>query len=174
MTKAISMDTLLSAWVDCPSLSSILVSELELDSRRVQSGTTFVAIIGHVVDGRQFIPTAIEQGANAVIAQACDVKAHGSIEIINDVPVVYLDALDKCLSQIAGQLYHYPNMELIGVTGTNGKTTITQLIAQWIDLVGAKAAVMGTTGNGFLDNLQEAANTTGNAVEIQKDTCFPR
>ncbi|MDW2014210.1 UDP-N-acetylmuramoyl-L-alanyl-D-glutamate--2,6-diaminopimelate ligase, partial [Vibrio sp. Vb0301] len=77
------------------------------------------------------------------------------------------DALDKCLSEIAGQLYTYPDMKLIGVTGTNGKTTITQLIAQWIGLVGSKAAVMGTTGNGFLDDLKEAANTTGNAVEIQ-------
>ncbi|MGR5469785.1 Mur ligase domain-containing protein, partial [Vibrio astriarenae] len=71
MTKAISMDVLLSPWVDCPSLSSVLVSELELDSRRIQPGTTFVAIVGHVVDGRKFIPTAIQQGANAVIAQAC-------------------------------------------------------------------------------------------------------
>ncbi|MDW3138994.1 Mur ligase family protein, partial [Vibrio sp. 1288] len=106
-------------------------------------------------------------GANAVIAQACDVKAHGTIDIIDDIPVVYLDALDKCLSEIAGQLYTYPDMKLIGVTGTNGKTTITQLIAQWIGLVGSKAAVMGTTGNGFLDDLKEAANTTGNAVEIQ-------
>ncbi|HAV1404122.1 TPA: UDP-N-acetylmuramoyl-L-alanyl-D-glutamate--2,6-diaminopimelate ligase [Vibrio parahaemolyticus] len=167
MTKAISMDALLSPWGDCPSLASVLVSELELDSRKVQPGTTFVAIVGHVVDGRKFIASAIEKGANAVIAQACDVKAHGTIDIIDDIPVVYLDALDKCLSEIAGQLYTYPDMKLIGVTGTNGKTTITQLIAQWIGLVGSKAAVMGTTGNGFLDDLKEAANTTGNAVEIQ-------
>ncbi|MCE9843552.1 UDP-N-acetylmuramoyl-L-alanyl-D-glutamate--2,6-diaminopimelate ligase [Vibrio antiquarius] len=168
MTKAISMDVLLSPWGDCPSLSSVLVSELELDSRRVQPGTTFVAVIGHVVDGRNFIASAIEQGANAVLAQACDVKAHSTVEIIDDVPVIYLDALDQRLSAIAGKLYAYPDMDLIGVTGTNGKTTITQLIAQWLDLLGHKAAVMGTTGNGFLDNLQQAANTTGNAVEIQK------
>lgn len=148
-------------------MASVLVSELELDSRKVQPGTTFVALVGHVVDGRKFIASAIEKGANAVIAQACDVKAHGTIDIIDDIPVVYLDALDKCLSEIAGQLYTYPDMKLIGVTGTNGKTTITQLIAQWIGLVGSKAAVMGTTGNGFLDDLKEAANTTGNAVEIQ-------
>ncbi|MGY6397700.1 UDP-N-acetylmuramoyl-L-alanyl-D-glutamate--2,6-diaminopimelate ligase [Vibrio parahaemolyticus] len=167
MTKAISMDALLFPWVDCPSLASVLVSELELDSRKVQPGTTFVALVGHVVDGRKFIASAIEKGANAVIAQSCDVKAHGTIDIIDDIPVVYLDALDKCLSEIAGQLYTYPDMKLIGVTGTNGKTTITQLIAQWIGLVGSKAAVMGTTGNGFLDDLKEAANTTGNAVEIQ-------
>ncbi|MFH4402272.1 UDP-N-acetylmuramoyl-L-alanyl-D-glutamate--2,6-diaminopimelate ligase [Vibrio diabolicus] len=168
MTKAISMDGLLSPWVDCPSLSSVLVSELELDSRRVQPGTTFVAVIGHVVDGRNFIASAIEQGANAVLAQACDLKAHGTVEIIDDVPVIYLDTLDQRLSAIAGKLYAYPDMDLIGVTGTNGKTTITQLIAQWLELLGHKAAVMGTTGNGFLDNLQQAANTTGNAVEIQK------
>lgn len=148
-------------------MASVLVSELELDSRKVQPGTTFVALVGHAVDGRKFIASAIEKGANAVIAQACDVKAHGTIDIIDDIPVVYLDALDKCLSEIAGQLYTYPDMKLIGVTGTNGKTTITQLIAQWIGLVGSKAAVMGTTGNGFLDDLKEAANTTGNAVEIQ-------
>ncbi|PFG45253.1 UDP-N-acetylmuramoylalanyl-D-glutamate--2,6-diaminopimelate ligase [Vibrio sp. ES.051] len=168
MTKAISMDVLLSPWVDCPKLSSVLVSQLELDSRRVESGTTFVAVIGHVVDGRKFIAPAIKQGANAVLAQACDAKTHGTIEIVDNIPVIYLDALDKCLSNIAGQLYAYPEMELIGVTGTNGKTTITQLIAQWLERLGHKAAVMGTTGNGFLDNLQQVANTTGNAVEIQK------
>ncbi|MEF1310232.1 UDP-N-acetylmuramoyl-L-alanyl-D-glutamate--2,6-diaminopimelate ligase [Vibrio mytili] len=168
MTKAISIDTLLSRWVDCPSLSSVFVSELELDSRRVKHGTTFVAIIGHVVDGRQFISTAIKQGANAVIAQACDNKPHGTLEIVNDIPVVYIHALDQQLSEIAGMLYTYPDMKLIGVTGTNGKTTITQLIAQWLELVGSKAAVMGTTGNGFLNDLQQAANTTGNAVEIQQ------
>ena len=79
MTKAISMDTLLSTWVDCPSLSSILVSELELDSRRVQSGTTFVAIIGHVVDGRKFIPTAIQQGANALFAHKLEQSPHSHL-----------------------------------------------------------------------------------------------
>ena len=168
MTKAISMDALLSSWVDCPSLGSVCISDLGLDSRKVQAGTTFVAVIGHVVDGRKFIPTAIEQGANAVIAQSCQSKQHGLIEMIAGVPVIYLDCLDQRLSHIAGQLYPYPTMGLIGVTGTNGKTTITQLIAQWIELVDSKAAVMGTTGNGFLDNLQQAANTTGNAVEIQK------
>ncbi len=168
MTKAISMDALLSRWVDCPGLASVLVSDLELDSRRVQPGTTFVAIVGHVVDGRKFIPSAIELGANAVIAQACDLKPHATIEMVGETPVIYLKGLDKCLSEIAGQLYTYPQMELIGVTGTNGKTTITQLIAQWIELIGSKAAVMGTTGNGFLSQLQEATNTTGNAVEIQR------
>ncbi|MDF2153313.1 UDP-N-acetylmuramoyl-L-alanyl-D-glutamate--2,6-diaminopimelate ligase [Vibrio sp. CAU 1672] len=168
MTTAITMDALLSTWLDCPSLSSVLVSELELDSRNIQPGMTFVAIIGHAVDGRQFIPAAIKQGANAVIAQACHNKPDGQIEIIDDIPVVYLEALDQRLSQIAGQLYHHADMALIGVTGTNGKTTITQLIAQWLELIGKKAAVMGTTGNGFLSDLQQAVNTTGNAVEIQK------
>ena len=54
------------------------------------------------------------------------------------------------------------------MTGTNGKTTITQLIAQWLDLVGQRSGVMGTTGNGFLDDLQSAKNTTGSAIEIQR------
>ncbi|RND22017.1 UDP-N-acetylmuramoyl-L-alanyl-D-glutamate--2,6-diaminopimelate ligase, partial [Vibrio cholerae] len=67
----------------------------------------------------------------------------------------------------AGRLYGGHHNQLIGVTGTNGKTTITQLIAQWLELLGHKAAVMGTTGNGFLNALEPAANTTGNALQIQ-------
>ncbi|MCQ6458677.1 UDP-N-acetylmuramoyl-L-alanyl-D-glutamate--2,6-diaminopimelate ligase, partial [Vibrio parahaemolyticus] len=79
-------------------------------------------------------------------------------DIIDDIPVVSLYALYKCIYEIAGKLYTNPYKKLIGVTGTNCKTTITLLIAQWIGFVGSKAAVMGTTGNGFLDVLKEAAN----------------
>ncbi|WP_260259789.1 UDP-N-acetylmuramoyl-L-alanyl-D-glutamate--2,6-diaminopimelate ligase [Vibrio intestinalis] len=170
MSKRLTLSELLAPWLE-PSFelqgSKIQVHSLELDSRKVGNGTTFVAIKGHAVDGRKFIPSAVKQGANAVIAEACDQKPHGLVEIIDGVMVVYLADLSAILSQLAGRLYAGHNNQLIGVTGTNGKTTITQLIAQWLDLVGQRAAVMGTTGNGFLDNLQPAANTTGNAVEVQ-------
>lgn len=163
-----TLASLLSPWLtDVPELSRFVVSELELDSRRVIPGATFVAVIGHATDGRRFITKAVELGAGSVIAQACEQKAHGLLEWHDDVPVIYLDALDQRLSQLAGRLYA-DKPQLIGVTGTNGKTTISQLIAQWLDLLGRRAAVMGTTGNGFLDALQPAANTTGSAIDIQK------
>lgn len=170
MSNSISLSTLLLPWgrFQQPTFESIQVTHLELDSRKVNQGDVFVAVIGHAIDGRQFISKAIEQGASAVIAQSCDDKTHGFVEFKGEVPVVYIRQLNTELSLLASQLYTFQDMKLIGVTGTNGKTTITQLIAQWLDLVKARSAVMGTTGNGFLDDLKPAANTTGSAIEIQR------
>lgn len=169
MSKQLTLSTLLEPWAELPTTPAdeVMVSHLELDSRKVTQGTTFVAIKGHAVDGRDYIASAIERGANAVIAQASDTHCHAHVEIQGNVPVVYIEELDKELSALAARLYPLERMQLIGVTGTNGKTTITQLIAQWLELVKQRAAVLGTTGNGFLDALQPAANTTGSAIEIQ-------
>ena len=169
MSKQLTLSTLLEPWAELPTTPAdeVMVSHLELDSRKVTQGTTFVAIKGHAVDGRDYIASAIERGANAVIAQASDTHCHAHVETQGNVPVVYIEELDKELSALAARLYPLERMQLIGVTGTNGKTTITQLIAQWLDLVKQRAAVLGTTGNGFLDALQPAANTTGSAIEIQ-------
>ncbi|UUM31097.1 UDP-N-acetylmuramoyl-L-alanyl-D-glutamate--2,6-diaminopimelate ligase [Vibrio japonicus] len=169
MSKQITLSTLLSPWVDLSSsrYGDLAISHLELDSRKVTQGVTFVAVKGHAVDGRHYISSAVESGANAVIAQADEERPHAFIETIHGVPVVYINGLNHELSALAGQLYPLDKMQLIGVTGTNGKTTITQLIAQWLELVEQRAAVLGTTGNGFLDALKPAANTTGSAIEIQ-------
>lgn len=169
MSKELTLATLLSPWQDISSdkIANIAVQHLELDSRKVVAGSTFVAVKGHAVDGRRFIPSAIELGANAVIADACEQHPAGTIENVSNIPVVYVADLSQNLSALASRLYPLSNHKVIGVTGTNGKTTITQLIAQWLDLVGQRTAVMGTTGNGFLNDLKPAANTTGSAIEIQ-------
>ena len=167
--KGRALADLLSPWltIEIPTVANVVVTELHLDSRRVTTGSTFVAIVGHAIDGRQFITKAIDQGATAVIAQADEDHAHGVIEFVESVPVVYVEQLHGLLSALAGRLYGAHHNRPIAVTGTNGKTTITQLIAQWMTLAGRSAAVMGTTGNGFLDALVPAANTTGNAIDIQ-------
>lgn len=170
-----SLLSLLSPWIENKSLESnqhdalqdIQVVNLELDSRKVLKGDTFVAILGHAVDGRSFIGNAIEQGANAVIAQASEEHMHGSVEYITGCPIVYIDQLDLYLSELSSRLYKC-HSKLIGVTGTNGKTTITQLIAQWLELLKKRSVVMGTTGNGFLENLQVSTNTTGSAIDIHR------
>ena len=79
--------------------------------------------------------------------------------------------LSAHLSALAGQFYDNPSkkLTLVGVTGTNGKTTVSQLLAQWATLLGHKAAVMGTIGNGLLGQVKEAKNTTGSAVEVQEN-----
>ncbi|KHT45393.1 UDP-N-acetylmuramoyl-L-alanyl-D-glutamate--2,6-diaminopimelate ligase [Vibrio sinaloensis] len=169
MSKPIALSTLLAPWVDISAheFHDMAISNLELDSRKITEGTTFVAIKGHTVDGRRFIESAINRGANAVIAQSCERHPQGVCSIESRVPVIYIDQLDRNLSALASRLYTLGDMKLVGVTGTNGKTTITQIIAQWLNLVGKRAAVLGTAGNGFLDALQPAVNTTGSAIEIQ-------
>ncbi|MCG9678121.1 UDP-N-acetylmuramoyl-L-alanyl-D-glutamate--2,6-diaminopimelate ligase [Vibrio sp. Isolate24] len=170
MSKELTLVNLLAPWVELSSQDGgkIVISKLELDSRKVISGSTFVAIKGHVVDGRKFIGSAIEQGANAIIAEADERQVHGSVEFLDDVPVIYIAHLTRHLSELANRLLPLKHNQLIAVTGTNGKTTITQLIAQWLELTGRRAAVLGTTGNGFLDSLTPTANTTGNALDIQQ------
>lgn len=170
MSNSLTLSSLLTPWgaFDDATLAEVEVTHLELDSRAVRSGDIFVAVIGHAVDGRRFIDKAIELGASAVIAQACEEHAHGSVELRNGVAIAYVQDLSQELSALAGRVYQSDATQLIGVTGTNGKTTITQLIAQWLDLVGQRSGVMGTTGNGFLDDLQTAKNTTGSAIEIQR------
>lgn len=169
MNTGMALPQLIAPWlsIDEPELAALTVNRLELDSRKIRAGDTFVAVIGHAADGRRFIDKALQQGANLVLAQACEQWPHGRIEWRGATAVIYLAELGTHLSELAGRLYGAHTNQVIAVTGTNGKTTISQLIAQWIDLLGNKAAVMGTTGNGFLNDLRPAANTTGSALEVQ-------
>ncbi|MDV7104510.1 UDP-N-acetylmuramoyl-L-alanyl-D-glutamate--2,6-diaminopimelate ligase [Vibrio sp. TH_r3] len=169
-----SLMSLLSPWFESlisdnqqAILRKIAVSNLELDSRKVVSGDIFIAIKGHAIDGRLFINNAIENGAVAVIAQADNMHSHGFIDVDSSCPIIYIEQLNYILSELSARLYH-SDSKLVGVTGTNGKTTITQIIAQWIELLDQRAAVMGTTGNGFLNDLRSSSNTTGSAIDIHR------
>ncbi|MCK3657656.1 UDP-N-acetylmuramoyl-L-alanyl-D-glutamate--2,6-diaminopimelate ligase [Pasteurellaceae bacterium Pebbles2] len=147
----------------------ISLNQMTLDSRLVKTGCLFVAIKGHSVDGRQFIPQAIKNGASAVLSD-CDLpEQHLSVRLENGVPVISYANLGADLSALADRFYESPSkkLSLIGVTGTNGKTTIAQLLAQWAQILGHKPAVMGTIGNGLFGQVKPAANTTGSAIEVQ-------
>lgn len=148
---------------DCP------LKEMVLDSRIAAAGDLFVAIVGHKSDGRRYIPQAIAQGVAAVIAEADGEAQDKEIRLSHGIPIVYLNGLNQKLSQLAGNFYQHPSqkLQLVGVTGTNGKTTTTQLLAQWAQLLGKKASVMGTVGNGLLGQVIPAENTTGSAIDVQ-------
>lgn len=150
------------------------LNKMTLDSREVGEGDLFVALKGHNVDGRKFISKAIEQGASLVLAEAEDeVQAVKLAKKFANLTacVVEIPQLPKILSKIAGAFYDNPSekLALAGITGTNGKTTSAQLLAQWHNLLGGKSAVMGTIGNGLFGQVQEAANTTGSAIEVQRN-----
>lgn len=165
---------LLSPWLLSPWLEVDLpgppLQEMVLDSREVAAGDLFVAIAGHQYDGRRYINQAIAQGAAAVLAEADGVAVDGTMRQLYGVPIVYLQSLDRRLSEIACRFYgnNQLSLPLVGVTGTNGKTTTTQLVAQWCDLLGGRGAVMGTLGVGNLRQLRATDNTTCSAIEVQR------
>lgn len=145
--------------------SSILVRELTLDSRQVMPGDLFLAVPGTQVDGRDYIADAIARGAAAVAYEA-----EGAPEIQDSAALLLpVTGLQGQLSAIAGRFYGEPSraLNMIGVTGTNGKTTVSQLLAQALEALGESCAVVGTLGNGFLGALQEGLHTTPDPIGLQ-------
>ncbi|TKB51265.1 UDP-N-acetylmuramoyl-L-alanyl-D-glutamate--2,6-diaminopimelate ligase [Ferrimonas sediminicola] len=159
----IALDDLLAPWMTLETETE--VRGLTLDSRQVVPGDCFVAMPGHLVDGRDYIDAAVAKGAVAVLEEA---ERAG---LIAEAPVlrIGLPQLASQLSAIA--LRAYPDAArpvLYGVTGTNGKTTVTQLLAQLHDLMGERAGVMGTVGNGLWGALEPSANTTSDALTVAR------
>ncbi|OIN09983.1 UDP-N-acetylmuramoyl-L-alanyl-D-glutamate--2,6-diaminopimelate ligase [Oceanisphaera psychrotolerans] len=150
------------------SAPAIAIDAMTLDSRKVTPGTLFIAVKGHSVDGRRFIESALARGAAAVMFEADSPEQSGLDHRDHRLLGVY--RLPERLSLLAGAFYGDPSAELqlVGVTGTNGKSTVTQLVANWSCLLGTQAGVMGTLGNGLYGQLQDAINTTGSALEVQQ------
>ncbi|WP_422386883.1 UDP-N-acetylmuramoyl-L-alanyl-D-glutamate--2,6-diaminopimelate ligase [Candidatus Pantoea edessiphila] len=159
---------LLKNWV--PNAPLCFFNTIKLDSRKIVKGDLFIAVLGCFNDGRNFILEAISNGAVAILAEANGKTHHGKQYVVNGIPVIYLSDLNKKLSTLAKIFYRNPGkkQKIIGVTGTNGKTTVTQLIAQWVNLIGEKSAVMGTMGYGLLGHLKTTSNTTESAINVQK------
>jgi UDP-N-acetylmuramoyl-L-alanyl-D-glutamate--2,6-diaminopimelate ligase len=162
------LQSLLAPWISgvpyCP------VHELVLDSRTVAAGDLFIALVGHEQDGREYIRQAIAQGAAAVLAEAQGLVAAGTVQTRYGVPVVYLQDLNQRLSALARRFYadEHHAVQLVGVTGTNGKSSTTHLLAEWCGQLGYQSTVMGTLGNGPVGQTQMTENTTGSAIEIQQ------
>ena len=142
----------------------VVPQRLTADSRRVQPGDVFVAYTGTHVDGRDFIAQAVQRGAAAVIAEAGTKARVGA----GDAPIIEVARLGSLCGEIAHLVYGRPSEKLwlAGVTGTNGKTSVSQWIAQTMDALGQRCAVVGTLGNGFVDALAESPNTTPDAITL--------
>ncbi|GEB69907.1 UDP-N-acetylmuramoylalanyl-D-glutamate--2,6-diaminopimelate ligase [Pseudoalteromonas carrageenovora] len=146
--------------IDAPSQ---VVKHLRLDSRDVTPGDVFVAIKGHQLDGGQFIDKAIENGATAIIAdRLCEFD-------VSFEPLYLVTELDKKLPELASRFYAQPshNLDLIGVTGTNGKSTTTAMIAHLAQFCSIDSAIIGTLGYGHPDTLTPLINTTPSTVDLQ-------
>lgn len=159
--------------IDAPD---IMISDMVLDSRYVAIHKAFIALGGHTLDGRDFIPQAISLGAKVIVAQCDDVGRHGHLEMREQSIIVSFFQLAEKLSELAGHFYQFPanSMSVIAVTGTNGKTSTVQLSSQLADLMGEQAASIGTLGAGMYSSSansqthQNTVNTTPDAISIQR------
>jgi len=142
----------------------VTVTGVQLDSRLLRKGDLFIACFGHNHDARNFIDDAIGQGVTAVLAESGG--EWQGVRLIDDVVIVCIDNLSAKISAIAGRFFGNPSEKLhvFGITGTNGKTSCSQFIAQALNMYGYRCGIMGTLGYGIVGDLKETQLTTPDAV----------
>ena len=154
---------LLNGFADASGAGEIVVSGLSLDSREIAEGSAFVALRGGKGHGIDFAAKAVAQGATVILAE----PPFDAIDA--GVPVIQVDKLREKAGAIAARFFGEPSqsLELIGVTGTNGKTSTVQLIAQALAFLGRKPATVGTLGAGMHGAVVEGERTTPDAISMQ-------
>jgi len=144
----------------------LVVGELVNDSRKALPGTVFAAYPGESRDGRDYIPQAVAQHVDGVLWEA----DHYQWDPALTIPNAGVAGLKNRIGEMAAHIYGEPSraLHMIGVTGTNGKTSVAHWVAQAFSQASRKTAVIGTVGNGFPGALTPTLNTTPDAVELQQ------
>ena len=139
---------------------------LSLNSKQISKNTVFIAYPGNKHDGREFIQEAIENGAAGIIFESKNLKKNLNLSI----PNISISDLRNKLAAISSQFYEYPSkkISIIGITGTNGKTTSAYWLSQCLNHLKIKTAFIGTLGYGDLKKLKKSQNTTPSAIDLQR------
>lgn len=152
----------------------INITGISSDSRIVQPGDLFIASLGEQYDGRKYIAEAIEHGAAAVVFEEENqetVARHLQFHLLpQHIPMFPVKNLQKSVGLIAARFYNDPSADMlvIGITGTNGKTSTSQFIARTLEKAGIACGVIGTLGSGFPDDLKPNPLTTPDPITLQK------
>ncbi len=151
----------LNTLLNSSSYPEIEITGLTLDSRHVKPGDLFFAFQGMAFDGRKFIPEALQKGAAAILTD--DTKKYSS-------PIFSIENLSQKIGEIASRFFHEPSreMKVIGVTGTNGKTSCTHFLASSLSKLNHPCGIIGTLGNGLYGKLAETNLTTPDGITLQK------
>ena len=141
---------------------SVKVGQVHFDSRKVSPGDAFVAVGGTHVDGHQFIPQALEKGASVIIAERKDINP-------GKAALVRIDNTESALGIVVSNYYNNPSemLKIVGVTGTNGKTTIATLLYHLFRKLGYKAGLISTIKYYVDEDEFPATHTTPDALQIQ-------
>lgn len=140
------------------------ITSIERDSRRAREGTLFACIVGAHVDAHSFIPDVARAGARAVLTE------RASVDVPVGVAVLYVPNLEKALDTIVPFFYDYPAraMRVVGITGTNGKTTTSYLVRAILRHAGHRVGLIGTIQAMIEDEVLPTSNTTPDIIVLQQ------
>ena len=160
-------------WLDIDTeMLNIDIQGLCIDSRKIKQGDLFIALNGDVFHGMDFSYQVQRSGAKAILAESCQqgkAKPKSRQQPLN-IPIIEIENLSEKLGDVASKFYGDPTsqLELIGITGTNGKTSSTWLLTQAWEKLGVNGAYIGTIGYGTVTQLNPLKNTTPNCIELNK------
>lgn len=175
MMPAISMpdswrlSELLSGIVDKPVPADVVVEGISLNSHSVRSGDLFFALPGERTHGLKYLQQVIRQGAVAVLWEP---NSEFELSLLS-CPILHMpvEGLADRIGLIADRFFHHPSrcMSIVGITGTDGKTSVSQFIAQALDSARQPCGVIGTLGYGRYGNLESGSHTTPDALRLQME-----
>jgi len=141
----------------------VQICDLSCDSRKVKPGDLFFAVPGYTTDGSKFVSEAVSLGANAIVTESLKV-------MIDSVPVIHCKNIRSLMSDVADRFFDYPSkgLKVIGITGTNGKTTVSFLIHHIMKTAGENWGRIGTIGYFTGKRTINAVNTTPGAIDIHR------
>lgn len=178
MSQEMTLGLLLESKVEIPEKYNLVLTGIEMDSRKIESGDLFIACKGANFDGRDFVCEVIEKGAAAVLVEKGELWQEINVE--NNVPIIPIENLASQISAIAAKFFNKPadHLSLIGITGTNGKTSACQFIAQSVANLNHICGISGTLGSGiYAQGLIEtdatvssnaAPSTTPDPITVQR------
>ena len=174
MQNEVALDYLLEGFIDDAFIEQcrdIMVNAIVLDNRKARSGNLFIAHQGFNTHGLLYAQDAVAKGVSVVLWDG-DLDNRNEIldSISNKVLCIQCHDLKSKVSAIASRYYDQPSLSLnvIGVTGTDGKTSIAHFLAQCLDAYDVHCGVLGTLGNGFINDLHPTGLTTVDALLVQK------
>lgn len=175
MRTEIALDFLLEGFIDDSLIEQcrdIRIKSLVQDHRKVRSGDLFIAHQGFNTHGLLYAPEAVAKGASVVLWDG-DLENRSEIlnSISNKVLCIQCENLKYKVGAIASRYYDQPSLSMntIGVTGTDGKTSVAHFLAQCLDANDVHCGVLGTLGNGFINDLHPTGLTTVDALQVQKE-----
>ena len=158
---------LLGGLCDIDQAQDMIINDLCLDSRKARTGSLFFAIPGDSQDGREHITEAIQAGASAVLFEADGWTFDGS----DPQRTFGVSNLRRHIGPVADMFYDRPSSKnhVVGITGTNGKSTCASLTAQSLQRLGHNCGVIGTLGSGFPGHLRQSSLTTPDPITLQRE-----